>query len=477
MSKTHRGGAIREGLRGISVLVVDEDDERLESFIDEMAPYGAEIYTTSDVSRLGEIVREKDFDYLFFSASSISELDIINSILRDTPKRARLILLADVKLLEELDEDDLSTLHDIYLKPVNPMRIALNISSSYRSSDVSTSLTPVESYVKQLKPYMIFRSPQMKRIMMTLPRISASEQPVLITGETGTGKELAARAIHFLSKRREGNFVAVNCGAIPDTLIEGELFGHEKGAFTGALRTHKGKFEIANRGTLFLDEIGDMPLSLQVKLLRVLEEGEIYRIGAERPVKIDVRVIAATRRELHKAVQEGLFRDDLYYRLNVLKVHLPPLRERTEDIPLLAIHFFHRALSELGLSPPHPELSNGSIDMLERLPWRGNIRELRNLMTRVATFFAPRKRPVLPADILHHLDEFSIQYLMEHQDIPHHKEGIFIPIGTPLEKAEEIIIKETLRFTRGNKSRAARILNIGIRTIRRKLNKYSNRPQ
>ena len=462
----------RYGLKGISVLVLDEDDAGLESFIDAMAPYGAEVYTTRNQARLQEILGEKQFDYIFFSANTISEVEKIIETVKDNLSGCSLVLLADIQLLSALDENVLTSLKDIYIRPVDPVRVALNISSSHRSSVDSTSLTPVEHFISQLKPYMIFRSPQMKQIMITLPRISVSDQPVLITGETGTGKELAARAIHFLSKRKEGNFVAVNCGAIPDTLIEGELFGHERGAFTGALKTHKGKFEIANNGTLFLDEIGDMPLSLQVKLLRVLEEGEIYRIGAEQPVKINVRVIAATRRDLYMAVQEGLFRDDLYYRLNVLRVHLPPLRERAEDIPLLAIHFFHRALSELGLSPPYPELSNGSIDMLERLPWKGNIRELRNLMTRVATFFAPRKRPVLPADILPHLDEFSVQQLSGHLN-KNELKGIFIPFGTPLDRAEEIIIKETLRLTGGNKSRAARILNIGIRTIRRKLKRYN----
>ncbi len=472
MNKKRSGAEKSYELRGISILLVDEDESMLESFIDAMAPYGAEVYTTKNRSRLDEILTDKQFDYLFFSASTISDLENILDTIRGKTERCRLVLITDIQLLEELEEDTLAVLKDIYIKPVDPIRIALNISSSHRSPVDSTSLTPVEHFVNQLKPYMIFRSPQMKQIMMTLPRISVSDQPVLITGETGTGKELAARAIHFLSKRRESNFVAVNCGAIPDTLIEGELFGHEKGAFTGALKTHRGKFEIANNGTLFLDEIGDMPLSLQVKLLRVLEEGEIYRIGGERPVRINVRVIAATRRDLYRAVQEGLFRDDLYYRLNVLKVHLPPLRERIEDIPLLAIHFFHRALSELGLTPPYPELSNGSIDMLERLPWKGNIRELRNLMTRIATFFAPRKRPVLPADILPHLDEFSVQQLSGYL-YKNTKEGIFIPYGTPLEKAEEIIIKETLRIAGGNKTRAARMLNIGIRTIRRKLKKYN----
>ncbi len=471
-----REGAIISGIRGLSIVVVDEDEGVLESFIEAMAPHGAELYTTKESSRLNELSGKDNFDYLFLSFKTHTDLDRIINAFKNNADRPKIILMAEPSELAGLEEEDLEDIYDIYLKPLNPHRIALNI-SSYTNSPGSRSLTPVEPYVKQLQPYIIFRSPQMKRIMMTLPRIASSEQPVLITGETGTGKELAARAIHFLSPRREGNFVAVNCGAIPDTLIEGELFGHERGAFTGALRTHRGKFELASGGTLFLDEIGDMPLSLQVKLLRVLEEGEIYRIGGERPIKVDVRVVAATRRQLHKAVEEGLFRDDLYYRLNVLRLQLPPLRERKEDIPLLSIHFFHRALSELGLQPPFPELSNGSIDLLERLAWKGNIRELRNLMTRVATFFAPRKRPVLPVDILPHLDESTLKELSASTDREKPGEGVFIPIGTPLAKAEELLIKETLRHTGGNRSQAARILQIGLRTIRRKLNKYNNRPK
>jgi len=475
MSESVKKHRAEKSLKGLSVLVADSDHSTLESFMESFVSLGAEVYTTNRLSRVQELFGEKEFDY--FIISKQDEIDVY-PIIFEFKKRlpdGRVILLEDGTHTDELLEDIeeiIPLLHDIYIKPVDTMKVALNISSSYIKKQDSTSLAVVEPYVEQLKPYVLFRSQAMKRIMMSLPRIASSDQTVLITGETGTGKELAARAIHFLSPRAEGNFVAVNCGAIPDTLIEGELFGHEKGAFTGALKTHKGKFELANGGTLFLDEIGDMPVSLQVKLLRVLEEGEIYRIGGERPIKVNVRIIAATRRDLHKSVQEGLFRDDLYYRLNVLKIHLPPLRERIEDIPLLAIHFFHRALSELGIKPPYPELSNGSIDMLERLPWRGNVRELRNLMTRVATFFAPHTRAVLPVDIIPHLDEASINELSQGLDKAR-KMGIFIPIGTSMEKVEEIVIRETLKYTGGNKSQAARILKIGLRTLRRKVKKYN----
>ncbi|RME64339.1 MAG: sigma-54-dependent Fis family transcriptional regulator, partial [Nitrospirae bacterium] len=333
------------------------------------------------------------------------------------------------------------------------------------------AVIPVEPYVQELQPYLLFRSPVMKQVLSSLPRIAASEQTVLISGETGTGKELVARAIHMLSPRKSGPFVAINCGAIPDSLIEAELFGYEKGAFTGAVKRRKGKFELADGGTIFLDEIGDMPVALQVKLLRVLEEGVFYRIGGEEPVRVDVRVIAATRRDLKQAMEDGLFREDLYWRLNVLRIHLPPLRERPEDIPLLAIYFLYRAFNEMGLTPPYPLLSAGTLDMLEKLPWHGNVRQLRNLMTRVAALLPQGINKILPIHILPYMDEV-VEATMHMEKLYEPGPGVFIPIGTTLDKAEEMLIKETLKYTKGNRSRAARLLNISIRTIRRKLKKF-----
>lgn len=271
--------------------------------------------------------------------------------------------------------------------------------------------------------------------------------------------------------------MAVNCGAIPEGLIEGELFGHEKGAFTGAAKMRKGKFEAANNGTLFLDEIGDMPLLLQVRLLRVLEERHIYRVGGERPIPINVRVIAATRVGLKQAVADGLFREDLYYRLNILRIHLPPLRQRVEDIAYLAFHFLGRAFNEMAVAPPYPPLSPASIDLIEGLPWRGNVRELRNVMTRVATLLPRGTKQVLPIHVTPHLEDTDPQpSIIEHgmghggSIIDERNTGaIYIPIGTALDDAEDIIIRETLRHTGNNRTKTAKILKMGIRTLRRKL--------
>ncbi|MCP3677734.1 MAG: sigma-54-dependent Fis family transcriptional regulator, partial [Deltaproteobacteria bacterium] len=280
---------------------------------------------------------------------------------------------------------------DDYMKiPLDVDRLTSMIRTLVRRPETgNTSLTVIDPLVAKAKPYFLFRAPAMKRALAHLPQISASDQTVLISGDTGTGKEIVARAIHVMSDRNSGAFVPVNCGAVPESLIEGELFGHEKGAFTGAIRRRKGKFETADNGTLFLDEIGDMPLNLQVRLLRALEEGTVYPVGAEAPISVDVRIIAASNIDLQKAVNDGLFREDLYYRLNVLQMHLPPLSERIEDIPLLAVHFLERAFAEMGRPKPYPSLSSETIYLLEHYPWKGNVRELRNVMTRIATLLPP----------------------------------------------------------------------------------------
>lgn len=214
-----------------------------------------------------------------------------------------------------------------------------------------------------------------------------------------------------------------------------------------------------------------MPLNLQVRLLRVLEEGNIYRVGGETPVPINVRVIAASHMDLRKAVEDGLFRADLYYRLNILRLHLPPLRERIEDISLLAVHFLERAFSEMGWQKPYPTLSSETIYLLEHYPWKGNIRELRNVMTRVATMLPKNTKRIFPFHILPHLEDTG--YIPRSAETEKQGEGVFIPIGTHLDDAEDLIIKETLRLTNGNKTKAAKMLGISLRTLRRKLNKTS----
>ena len=257
------------------------------------------------------------------------------------------------------------------------------LDASYRSREIAFYFSEPRRDAQEVPPIpgLVGTSPGMREVVRKIKLYAAADAAVVVTGETGTGKELVARALHLLSPRREREFVAVNCTAISEELLESELFGHEKGAFTGALRSHRGRFERADRGTLFLDEIGDMPLRTQAKLLRVLEDGRIERVGAETAVKVDVRVVAATNVALEQAVGQGRFRADLYHRLSVLRIHLPPLRERREDIPALIEHFLEEFNARYGRALRR--LTPEAVGLLQSYLWPGNVRELRNVLERV----------------------------------------------------------------------------------------------
>ncbi len=306
---------------------------------------------------------------------------------------------------------------------------------------------------------MVGQSPAFRALMDTLRQAAPSSATVLLIGESGTGKELAARAIHELSHRPKGPFIAVNCAALPESILEAELFGVEKGAFTGAVARKEGRFERAHGGTLFLDEVGEMTPSAQVKLLRVLQEGEIERLGGTQTVKVDVRLVAATNKDLTKEVAEGRFREDLFYRLNVVEVRIPALASRREDIPLLADYFLRRYAAKNGkaLKGFSPEAAG----TLENYAWPGNIRELEHALER--------------AVVLCRTDTIEVSDLPESvRKGPLGSAGqLVIPIGTPMEEVERRVIHETLRHTKGDKTLAARLLGIAARTIYRKLERES----
>ncbi|WP_022852406.1 sigma-54-dependent transcriptional regulator [Thermodesulfatator atlanticus] len=297
---------------------------------------------------------------------------------------------------------------------------------------------------------IIAESPKMKEVLSLARRVAKTPWPVLIRGETGTGKELLARLIHLLSDRANGPFIEVNCAAIPETLFESELFGHEKGAFTGATQSKKGRFELAHKGSLFLDEIGEMPLSLQPKLLRTLQEGKIYRLGSEKEREVDVRVIAATNRDLKTLVQEGLFREDLYYRLNVFEIEIPPLRERREDIPKL-IEFFTK---KYALRPV--EFSEEAIHMLLKYSYPGNVRELEHIIQRTVTL--ARTSLIRPEDLP--------------KEVWQAKENKIGPLEERLAALERQMILEALEKTGWVQTRAAELLGISERVLRYKMAKH-----
>ena len=300
---------------------------------------------------------------------------------------------------------------------------------------------------------ILTQNPKMHKIVSIAGNLAASDITVLVYGESGTGKEILARQIHRMSRRADKPFVAVNCAAIPDNLLESELFGYEKGSFTGAIERRTGKFELAKGGTILLDEVGEMSMTLQAKLLRVLQEKEIDRIGGNEPIAVDVRVIATTNKDLYKECSEGRFREDLYYRLNVFPVKLPALRERPEDITFLALHFMKRFSAYAGKEIKG--FSENAIALLKNRQWRGNVRELENVIQRAV--FLSKGKLINSEDFL--LEDVTAKTAMNGN----------------LKNMEKELILQTLKDVNGNKTKAARILGVSVRTIRNKLNEYGKK--
>jgi DNA-binding NtrC family response regulator len=303
---------------------------------------------------------------------------------------------------------------------------------------------------------IIGRSEAMQEIFATIDRVAASRATVLLAGESGVGKDLIARAIHFHSPRRDRPLVKINCTAIPENLMESELFGYEKGAFTGAAGTKPGKFELADTGTVFLDEIGDVPAAIQVKLLRILQEREFERLGSNVTRHIDVRVIAATNQDLRAALEQGTFREDLYYRLNVVPINIPPLRERREDVRSLATHFIRKLAPDAGREVE--SISDAAMEKLLNYHWPGNVRELENVIERSLILCKGNQ-----------LEEDDIKLETAPRPRPHNDQQHFLPEGLTLDQYEQEIIREALKRADGNKSHAARLLGLTRNALRYRL--------
>ena len=361
------------------------------------------------------------------------------------------ILMADEACVNEAVEAMKLGADDFLLKPLTPKMMELI--QSYVANG-SNDKKKVESK-KRFK--IITQDKKMEKLLEIAKDIADSKASIFIQGESGTGKELFARYIHHHSSRRDQPFVAVNCAALPENLLESELFGHEKGAFTGAISRKKGKFELANHGTLLLDEVTEMDYQLQSKLLRVLQEREIDRIGGINPVPVDVRFLATTNRDIEKQIKDGKFREDLHYRLNVIPLHLSPLRERKEDIPLLAKHFVEKYCELDNRSVKG--LTDEAIATLMQMPWKGNVRELENIIERAVL--------MCKEDLISNKDLF----LTEKDRQPNFVTQTIAPTIS-LREIEKNVILNTLDHTDGNRTHAAEILGISVRTLRNKMNEY-----
>jgi transcriptional regulator with GAF, ATPase, and Fis domain len=316
---------------------------------------------------------------------------------------------------------------------------------------------------------IIGTSARMREIFALIGKVAVTDIPVLILGESGTGKELVAQALHNLSRRKNGPFVKINCAAIPSELMESELFGYEKGAFTGAVRAKKGRFELADDGTIFLDEIGDMDIGLQGKLLRILQGQEFERVGGEMTRKVDVRLITATNQNLEEMISKGTFREDLFYRINTLPIHMPPLRERREDIPLLARHFLKKYSDGKNI-----ELTSSAMEYLSQKEWKGNVRELENLLQRIIII---ADKDIISEEDIRAVDTQD-RTLVTKDNVAVMKEHISMivknscTVSTEMERIEREFISEALRLAGGNMRKAASHLGIPKSTLFNKINKY-----
>jgi two-component system response regulator AtoC len=448
------------------VLLVDDEEGLRQHLADSLTQQGYDVVTACDGEQALAIIAEQSFDVVL-SDVRMPRLDGWG-LLDALAKRSRAPV---VIMMSAYGDSDMALnvmkrgAYDYISKPFTIDEVVLTL----RKAEEREHLQRDNALLKEdaLRQFgfenILARSPRMLEIFAIIKKIADYKTTVLITGESGTGKELIARALHFNSPRRDDPFVAVNCGAIPADLLESELFGHVKGSFTDAVRDKKGLFEMAHTGTLFLDEIGELPLGLQVKLLRALQEEEIRRVGSGAPTLIDVRIIAATVKDLQREVREGRFRDDLYYRLNVLSIHLPPLRDRPEDISLLVEHFIEKHSSKHGLNKP--EISKAALRILLDYQWPGNVRELENTLERAVILAGDT---ITPDDLPSHL----VAPAATTSALETVEDGNPLSLKRRVRGLEESLIRRALELTKSNRTRAAKLLDISHRTLLYKMQEY-----
>jgi len=444
----------------MKILVVDDDAAIREVLRIRLESWGYRVKQAKDAGQARELVRSYNPKLVISDVvmPETSGLELLRSLIADEPGRT-IVLMTAHGTVDIAVEAIKQGAHDFLTKPLDYSKLKAILKAAESEIQLQQKSTRLTSRLEKDSGFGLFvgKSEAMKKVYRLIESVIPTDVSVLITGESGTGKELAARTIHEKGPRCDGPFVAINASAIPSELVESEVFGHEKGAFTGATHLRQGRFELAHQGTLLLDEIGEMAEALQVKLLRVLEDGRIRRLGGKEELTVDVRVLAATNRDPDRAVQEGRMREDLYYRINVFTLHLPPLRERKTDIPLLVQHFVSRFNSK-----HDAEVQGVREETLEKLtayPWPGNVRELSNVLERAVVLARSRwvETSHLPA------------YIQKPEDA---SKKIVLPVGTSARDAEKELILKTLQETGNNKAETSRRLGVDVKTIRNKLKSY-----
>jgi len=452
-----------------NVLIVDDEESQRTPLGAMISAWGFNVETASD----GQEALEK---LASFSANVIvtdlmmprmDGFELMKRLGADSNMPPSIVLTAFGNI-----ETAIQTIHDLgafwFLeKPIQPaaLRVLLERASAQSQLAEETDRLQRQLSYSGVLENMVGTSPQMQQVFQVIQQVAPSKAAVLVTGESGTGKELVARAIHQLSNRRAGPFVAINCAAMPETLMESELFGHEKGAFTGAVERRAGCFELAQHGTLLLDELAEMPSGTQAKLLRVLEDSRVRRLGGKSEISVDVRIIAATNRNVDEALKKGDLRDDLYYRLNVFQIALPPLRQRMSDLPALAEALITHLNRKHSCNVTY--ITQDVMDAFKKFSWPGNIRELRNVLERAVIMAGEG------AIQMSHLPyDFGVSVGSRPPAQIFEPDVVRLPVGTTVSEAEKALIQLTLQHTKNNKTRAAEILGISLKTLFNKLKEY-----
>ena len=443
-----------------TILIIDDEKNIREGLAADFEMDGYNVKIAANGKEGLELIANGDIDLVITDLrmpGSISGEQVLREVTTKMPGIPVIVLTghgsidAAVKAMQD-------GAYDFLTKPLNLAQLEVIVKRALEGRELSIKHTELLKQVStQKKTGMIIgKSAAMQKVMTLVKKVADARISVLITGETGVGKEVVANAIHNLSSRSENAFVPVVCSSLSETLLESELFGHEKGAFTNAESMHKGKFELAHGGTIFLDEIGEINQSVQVKLLRVLQEKKFERVGGEEPIEVDVRVLAATNKNLEEEVKAGRFREDLYFRLNGIHIEVPPLRERKDDIPLLLNSFLEKYNDENGKNISG--FDSHARNALYKYDWPGNIRELQHC--------------VESSVVMASGSEITLEDLPPSVSKASSLETISVPVGITLDEAEKILIQENLAANKGNKSRTAEVLGIGRKTLHRKLEEY-----
>lgn len=450
-------------MKDYSILVIDDEETQRSILKGYFAKKGYNIFSASSGNEGIEFVKSNLIDIIIsdFKMPDKTGLEVLEEVRKINPEISFVILTAYGSVENAVKAMRLGAF-DYLSKPVDLDELDLIMDKIIENKNLKSEIQLLKNQLQEKYKLQSFisNSPKMEEALSMAVRAADSKATILITGESGTGKEVLAKSIHYISSRKNKPFIAVNIPALPETLLESELFGHEKGAFTGAEKSKKGRFELADKGTIFLDEIGDIPTNLQVKLLRVLQEQQIEKLGYTEAINVDVRIIAATHQNLEEKIQNGSFREDLYYRLNIVTIHIPPLRERKEDIVPLVEHFVEKYSKEN--KKQNLELSKEAVGLLMKYSFPGNVRELENIIERSVVL--SRNNVITVEDLPKVVKGFKAEV-----DIKEMKKGNMVD---QVENLEKKLIYDALKEANGNQSLAGRMLGITERNLRYKMQKY-----